>query len=93
MSELFLFGFNASATTVDDGIDFIASKDDSYFHIQVKTSNAGAAMIWLSVNRDFFMEPPRVRLRENSTSGVIQSAGGLPMGDAPGSLGSVSACY
>ena len=28
------------------------------------------AMIWLSVKRDFFMEPPRERVRENSTSGV-----------------------
>lgn len=37
-----------------------------------------AAMIWLSVNRDFFMEPPRVRPRENSTSGVVYLAGGLP---------------
>lgn len=43
MSELLFFGFNASAMTVDDGIDVIASKDDSYFHIQVKTSNAGAS--------------------------------------------------
>jgi len=29
--------------TVDDGIDVIASKGDSYFHIQVKTSNASAS--------------------------------------------------
>lgn len=40
MSELLFFGFNVSAMTVDDGIDIIASKGDSYFHIQVKTSNA-----------------------------------------------------
>src|SRR6185312_11872757 len=36
------------------------------------------AMIWLSLNRDFFMEPPRVRLRENSTSGFNYFPGGLP---------------
>ena len=42
MSELLFFGFNASAMTVDDGIDIVASKDDSYFHIQVKTSNTSA---------------------------------------------------
>lgn len=42
MSELLFFGFNASAMTVDDGIDIVASKDDSYFHIQVKTANASA---------------------------------------------------
>lgn len=42
MSELLFFGFNASAMTVDDGIDVVANKGDSYFHIQVKTSNASA---------------------------------------------------
>jgi hypothetical protein len=43
MSELLFYGFNASAMTVDDGIDLVASKNDSYFHIQVKTSNVSAA--------------------------------------------------
>lgn len=42
MSELLFFGFNASAMTVDDGIDIVASKSDSYFHIQVKTANISA---------------------------------------------------
>lgn len=39
MSELLFFGFNVSSMTVDDGIDIVASKADSYFHIQVKTAN------------------------------------------------------
>lgn len=39
MSELLFYGFNASVMTVDDGIDLVASKNDSYFHIQVKTAN------------------------------------------------------
>lgn len=43
MSELLFFGFNVSAMTVDDGIDIVASKNESYFHIQVKTSNATAS--------------------------------------------------
>lgn len=43
MSELLFFGFNVSAMTVDDGIDIVASKNDSYFHIQVKTSNVSAS--------------------------------------------------
>ena len=42
MSELLFFGFNASAMTVDDGIDIVASKSDTYFHIQVKTANISA---------------------------------------------------
>lgn len=39
ISELLFYGFNASAMAVDDGIDIIASKNNVYFHIQVKTSN------------------------------------------------------
>lgn len=43
LSELLFFGFNASLMTIDDGIDIVASKDFSYFHIQVKTSNSTTA--------------------------------------------------
>lgn len=39
MSELLFHEFNVSAMTVDDGIDVVASKNNKYFHIQVKTSN------------------------------------------------------
>lgn len=39
ISELLFYGYNASAMAVDDGIDVVASKDNKYFHIQVKTSN------------------------------------------------------
>ncbi len=39
LSELLFFGFNASYMAVDDGIDVIASKENKYFHIQVKTAN------------------------------------------------------
>jgi hypothetical protein len=43
ISELLFYGFNASAMAVDDGIDVIASKNNNYFHIQVKTANASAS--------------------------------------------------
>ena len=39
ISELLFYGFNASAMAVDDGIDVVASKNNNYFHIQVKTAN------------------------------------------------------
>ncbi|GAA6159171.1 hypothetical protein NBRC116589_13450 [Ruegeria sp. HU-ET01832] len=39
VSELLYRGFNASKMAVDDGIDIVASKENSFFHIQVKTSN------------------------------------------------------
>lgn len=38
MSELLFWGYNASAMIVDSGIDVVASKDNKYFHIQVKTA-------------------------------------------------------
>ena len=43
LSELLFFGFNASLMTIDDGIDIVASKENNYFHIQVKTSNSTSA--------------------------------------------------
>lgn len=42
MAELLFRGFNASLMAVDQGIDVVASKDNEYFHIQVKTSSLGA---------------------------------------------------
>jgi hypothetical protein len=39
LAELLFFGFNASSMAVDDGIDIVASKDNKFFHIQVKTAN------------------------------------------------------
>ncbi len=38
MSELLFWEFNASVMAVDDGIDVVASKNNKYFHVQVKTS-------------------------------------------------------
>ena len=42
LSELLFSGFNASLMAVDHGIDIVASKDNKYFHIQVKTANLSA---------------------------------------------------
>jgi len=38
MGELLFWKFNPSIMAVDDGIDIIASKENKYFHIQVKTA-------------------------------------------------------
>ena len=38
MSELLFWGFNASLMAVDTGIDIVASKDNLYHHLQVKTA-------------------------------------------------------
>jgi len=42
MAELLYRGFNSSLMAVDEGIDIVASKNNEYFHIQVKTSALGA---------------------------------------------------
>jgi hypothetical protein len=42
MAELLYRGFNASLMAVDEGVDIVASKNNEYFHIQVKTSALGA---------------------------------------------------
>ena len=39
MSELLFWGNNASMMTVDEGLDIVASKNNKYSHIQVKTSS------------------------------------------------------
>lgn len=38
MSELLFWEYNASVMAVDNGIDLVASKDNKYFHVQVKTA-------------------------------------------------------
>jgi hypothetical protein len=39
MAELLYRGFNTSLMAVDEGIDIVASRNNEYFHIQVKTSS------------------------------------------------------
>lgn len=39
MSELLFWGYNVSMMTVDQGIDLVASKDNKYHHVQVKTTS------------------------------------------------------
>lgn len=39
LSELLFRGYNAAVMTVDEGIDLVASRNNRYFHIQVKTAS------------------------------------------------------
>lgn len=39
LAELLFYEFNASLMSVDQGIDIVASKNDKFFYIQVKTAN------------------------------------------------------
>ncbi|MDR3157410.1 MAG: hypothetical protein LBU11_00025 [Zoogloeaceae bacterium] len=41
MAELLYRGFNASLMAVDEGVDIVATKNNKYFHIQVKTALSG----------------------------------------------------
>ena len=46
MSELLFWQYNVSSMIVDDGIDLVASKDNKFFHIQVKTSSCQNGNTW-----------------------------------------------
>lgn len=56
MSELLFWGFNVSLMAVDEGIDVVATKNNKYFHIQVKaTSKPNAAGQYaFGIERDAF---------------------------------------
>lgn len=55
MSELLFWGFNASLMVVDKGIDIVASKENIYYHIQVKTSQPRAnGSFGFSINQKSF---------------------------------------
>ncbi|MDP1573265.1 hypothetical protein [Hydrogenophaga sp.] len=56
MSELLFWGFNVSLMAVDEGIDIIATKENKYFHIQVKatTEKADSISFNFTVKRDVF---------------------------------------
>jgi Holliday junction resolvase-like predicted endonuclease len=55
ISELLFNGFNAANMAVDDGIDVVASKKNTFYHIQVKTANERAdAKYHFSIKRAAF---------------------------------------
>jgi hypothetical protein len=54
LSELLFRGYNAAVMTVDEGIDLVASKNNRYFHIQVKTSSESANGFSFSVKKHIF---------------------------------------
>jgi len=54
LSELLFWGFNSSIMAVDDGIDVVASKENTYFHIQVKTSNVSNGAYSFKISKDRF---------------------------------------
>lgn len=54
LSELLFRGYNAAVMTVDEGIDLVASKDNRYFHIQVKTSSESENGFSFSVKKNIF---------------------------------------
>lgn len=54
MSELLFWGYNASIMTVDDGIDIVASKDNKFFHIQVKTATSQNNKFLFTISQNSF---------------------------------------
>ena len=54
LCELLFRGYNAAVMTVDEGIDLVASKNNRYFHIQVKTSSELVNGFSFSVKKHIF---------------------------------------
>lgn len=42
MSELMFRGYNANRMMIDEGVDIVATKDNTYYYIQVKTASVDA---------------------------------------------------
>ena len=60
LSELLFRGFNSSKMTVDDGIDVVASKDEKYFHVQVKTANDRDGKYYATIKTSAFQHSSNV---------------------------------
>lgn len=54
LSELLFRGYNAGIMTVDEGIDIVASKDNKYHHIQVKTAYESNGSFTFSIKNKAF---------------------------------------
>jgi Holliday junction resolvase-like predicted endonuclease len=54
LSELLFNEFNASLMSVDQGIDIVASKDNKFIYIQVKTANNRNGSFYASINKSQF---------------------------------------
>ena len=54
LAELLFHEFNASLMSVDQGIDIVASKNDDFFYIQVKTANYKNGHFFASINSKQF---------------------------------------
>jgi hypothetical protein len=54
-SEMLFRGFNASIMTVDEGVDIIASKNNRFFYLQVKTSKDTNGTFVFSIKKASFV--------------------------------------
>lgn len=56
IAELLFYGYNASGMAVDDGIDVVASKNNKFHHIQVKTANpSDIGLFGFSIKKSSFV--------------------------------------
>lgn len=64
MSELLFRGYNANSMMVDDGIDVVASKNNLYYFIQVKTTVLNEkGRIYASIKKDRFVALINAQIR------------------------------
>ncbi len=63
MSELLFRGYNANRMMIDNGIDIIAVKDNTYYYIQVKTTTIKNGKIYAHIGLDRFNQYIDAQLR------------------------------
>lgn len=56
LAELLFRGYNAGIMTVDEGIDIVASKDNRYHHIQVKTAYESNGSFTFTIKNKAFQQ-------------------------------------
>lgn len=54
MAELMFRGYNVNRMMIDDGIDIIASRDNVYYYVQVKTTEIRNGRIYTRIGLDSF---------------------------------------
>ena len=60
ISELLFAGYNANRMMLDEGIDIIATKNNIYYYVQVKTSYINEGKIVVQIKADRFQQQPNI---------------------------------
>lgn len=60
ISELLFAGYNANRMMLDEGVDIIATKNNIYYYVQVKTTFINDGKIYIKINSDRFFQQQNI---------------------------------